>query len=948
MLVGLTMELKLKLIKNLIRWGVTVSTLVFVMLTGRAQDFVEIASFSEDFNGDNGEFNELISLHGNARHHKQVVKITESRTSQNGSMLIQDFAEGASFSSFEMSFRLFMGSGSSRPADGLSISIGNDLPEQVVPDAEEGAGEGMRICFDAWDSGLDDLAPQIEVLYAGESQASQSFSGPTAVPAADRFKGEDGKFVMMWHNREWADVKISVFGGKLSLQFRGHTIFDNKPISSGAFKAPQWLFAARTGGAYQKHYIDDLKITLYESIVPTVSSFSGSPGGFGIKMTDSKLNGVDLDSVKVKFDGEFVGGHKAKTDGVTVIKYSTAAPLEAGSKHVVELSYSDEKGNRNTVPFEFAVSNYKSITDTMRVDESMKGRPGFLFYSTQISGYQTGSGGLHGNNRANAEKQIRGGYIDPFTNEPYLNEVDPDAFVGWSYYPVTVEMVNQNLAAPTGAGNFNTGNGREDEKIPGIPGWGGSNDGIASEYLALLQLDRGVYTLGVNSDDGFSAAFCTNFNDLLGQQVGFFDGVRGSSDTLFDIYVEKPGLYPFRVSWWSNDGSANVEIFSVVPDVGKTLINDPEVEDSIKAYTVKGIIPELSTKDRPTTGRTSVVSLFPGNGGKLIKTASKLGIIEVIVQNEDTFVKEDTIQLSLDGEEVKPSVEKSGDTVVITYESDSRFSAGKHTASFSYEESNGAVRSNEWNFEVSKLYSQGAKPGIAEGLTVFEYHGIPSGSVGTLLGNEKYPESPDVTEVAKYFEWPQTGTIKRKPRTNYRDDYGWLMLGYIHPPETGEFVFHLASDDNSELWLSTDESPANAVKIAQESNWQGVRAYSPTGAEQTSAPVALEKGKAYFVELVVKEGFGGENSAVAWRLADEKDLRSGALPIAGEYLSQWLVDEVDPSINMIRNSDGTVTLTFEGTLQTAPTAKGPWKDSKQKSPYKVKANKVVFFGRAKK
>ena len=112
--------------------------------------------------------------------------------------------------------------------------------------------------------------------------------------------------------------------------------------------------------------------------------------------------------------------------------------------------------------------------------------------------------------------------------------------------------------------------------------------------------------------------------------------------------------------------------------------------------------------------------------------------------------------------------------------------------------------------------------------------------------------------------------------------------------------------------------------------------------------MALEKGKAYFVELVVKDGFGGENSAVAWRLADEKDLRSGALPIAGEYLSQWLVDEADPSINMIRNSDGTVTLTFEGTLQTAPTAKGPWKDSKQKSPYKVKANKVVFFGRAKK
>lgn len=947
MLVGSTMELKLILIKNLIRWGVTVSTLVFVMLTGRAQDFVEIASFSEDFNGDNGELNELISLHGNARHHKQVVKITESRTSQNGSMLIQDFAEGASFSSFEMSFRLFMGSGSSRPADGFSVSIGNELPERVEF-AEEGAGDGMRICFDAWDSGQDDLAPQIEVLYAGESLASQSFGGPTDVPTADWFKEEDGKDVMMWHNREWADVKIRVFGGKLSLQFRGHTIFDNKPISPGTFKAPQWLFAASTGGAYQKHYIDDLKITLYESIVPTVSSFSGSPGGFGIKMTDSKLNGVDLDSVKVKFNGEFVDVHKAKMDGITDIKYSTDAPLEAASKYVVELFYLDEKGNSKNVPFEYTVSNYKSVGGAMRVDESLKGRRGFLVYSTQISGYQTGSGGLHGNSWANAEKQIRGGYIDSFTNEPYLNEVDPDAFVGWSYYPVIVEMVNQNLAAPTGAGNFNNGNGLEDEKIPGIPGWGGSNDGIACEYLALLQLDRGVYTLGVNSDDGFSAAFCANFSDVLAQQVGYFDGARGSSDSLFEFFVEKPGLYPFRVSWWSNDGNANIELFSVIPGVGKTLINDPDVEGSIKAYAVKGIIPELSTKDRPTTGRTSVVSLFPGNAGKLIKTASLLGIIEVIVQNEDTFVKEDTIQLSLDGEEVKPSVEKSGDTVVITYESDSRFSAGKHTASFSYEESNGAVRSNVWNFEVSKLYSQGVKPGIAEGLTVFEYHGIPSGSVGTLLGNEKYPESPDVTEVAKYFEWPQTGTIKRKPRANYRDNYGWLILGYIHPPETGEYVFHIATDDNSELWLSTDESPANAVKIAQESQWQGVRNFQAEGDESVSAPIALEAGKAYFVEMVVKEGGVGDNSAVAWRLAGEKDLRSGALPIAGEYLSQWFVDEVDPSISMIRNSDGTVTLTFEGTLQTAPTANGPWRDSKQKSPYKVKANKAVFFGRAKK
>ena len=116
------------------------------------------------------------------------------------------------------------------------------------------------------------------------------------------------------------------------------------------------------------------------------------------------------------------------------------------------------------------------------------------------------------------------------------------------------------------------------------------------------------------------------------------------------------------------------------------------------------------------------------------------------------------------------------------------------------------------------------------------------------------------------------------------------MIGYIHPPETGEYVFHVATDDNSELWLSTDESPANAVRIAQESTWQGIRNFQAEGDESVSAPVALEAGKAYFIELVTKEGGGGDNAAVAWRLADDADVGAGALPIAGEHLSQWLVD----------------------------------------------------------
>lgn len=44
----------------------------------------------------------------------------------------------------------------------------------------------------------------------------------------------------------------------------------------------------------------------------------------------------------------------------------------------------------------------------------------------------------------------------------------------------------------------------------------------------------------------------------------------------------------------------------------------------------------------------------------------------------------------------------------------------------------------------------------------------------------------------------------------------FLIIAVLHPPSiliifllSGEFVFALSSDDNSELWLSTDNSPLN-------------------------------------------------------------------------------------------------------------------------------------------
>ncbi|MDP7293493.1 MAG: immunoglobulin domain-containing protein, partial [Verrucomicrobiota bacterium] len=118
-----------------------------------------VASFEEDFEGDN--VGEGVTIAGTAVQALEfirtggdwpwlelsgILKVTDAVYSQSGGMLIDDFSNGAAFNEFEISFRMFMGQGTSRPADGLSVSIGNDLPNLANP-AEEGAPDAaFRVC----------------------------------------------------------------------------------------------------------------------------------------------------------------------------------------------------------------------------------------------------------------------------------------------------------------------------------------------------------------------------------------------------------------------------------------------------------------------------------------------------------------------------------------------------------------------------------------------------------------------------------------------------------------------------------------------------------------------------------------------------------------------------------------------------------------------------------
>ena len=113
------------------------------------------------------------------------------------------------------------------------------------------------------------------------------------------------------------------------------------------------------------------------------------------------------------------------------------------------------------------------------------------------------------------------------------------------------------------------------------------------------------------------------------------------------------------------------------------------------------------------------------------------------------------------------------------------------------------------------------------------------------------------------------------------DDYGARVRGFVYPAQSGEYVFSITSDDDSELLLSTDNSPDKKKCVAY------VRGFAAAGQfdanpSQKSKPIRLEAGKQYYIEALHKEGSGGDHLTVAW---SGPGVTEGI--IQGKYLSPY-------------------------------------------------------------
>ena len=139
-----------------------------------------------------------------------------------------------------------------------------------------------------------------------------------------------------------------------------------------------------------------------------------------------------------------------------------------------------------------------------------------------------------------------------------------------------------------------------------------------------------------------------------------------------------------------------------------------------------------------------------------------------------------------------------------------------------------------------------------------------------------YPFRPSGREICNSFETPEDWGEYNLTR----------MRGYLHPRVSGNYRFWIASDNSSELWLSTDANPWNARRVAfiPRFGWTAPRQWT-SYTSQHSDVIPLKAGETYYIEALQEQTAQAENLSVGWQ---EPGLGESAISVIdGDYLTPW-------------------------------------------------------------
>jgi len=232
--------------KKLIVWLGAVAIAVSVQAGSYSQDFNAAAHDSRDLGDDSviRHSGEDITRVYDTGTYKALLMTQESLGGTVGQYILPDLDAGGSVVSFTATYQMMIKKLSGTAADGYSFNFG------AIPSAVGGGEDGMYdsgagpMLSVGWDTFTD---TGIDIFVNGVSVA-HSATAPT-IFSEDNI----GNF---------ENVTITYADDLLDVSYAGSLIFDDVDVSGFTASAgDQFAFAARTGGADENLWIDNLNVT---------------------------------------------------------------------------------------------------------------------------------------------------------------------------------------------------------------------------------------------------------------------------------------------------------------------------------------------------------------------------------------------------------------------------------------------------------------------------------------------------------------------------------------------------------------------------------------------------------------------------------------------------------------------------------------------------------------
>ncbi len=320
-----------------------------------------------------------------------------------------------------------------------------------------------------------------------------------------------------------------------------------------------------------------------EFVAPSYTALAVTPNSVKATITEPEWLKVDESKgIQLKVDDAAVTGTTpVRADTQVSVSYLPATAFAGSSQHSLSVTFTTVAGKQVTDVVSFTIPEIVSIPTSLATDPGTASGAGMRWKT-----YQTAES--RGNTIAEAENQLAG--------KAGADIHDTTGQGADGYF--AIDYVNFDQAAGE-AGNFKVSADAplnvEDKNIPGIPGTGGGDDNISAQALTFLDLQPGVYTMAVNSDDGFQVSAGTT-NSPTQVILGKYDGGRGTADSEFYFKIDKAGVYFFRLLYFEGGSGASVEWFTVNKDGSRALVGGSQT-GAVKAYRTR-------TVAEPTGGST--------------------------------------------------------------------------------------------------------------------------------------------------------------------------------------------------------------------------------------------------------------------------------------------------------------------------------------------------------